>query len=88
MSTIELLQKILDLVYQLNEITDDDWFFDISGHIKSISIHYRTEIKKKCDKCGTESETEDIWLANCLGYTKEYKLESLIKELETHLTKG
>lgn len=87
MNSLEKLQKILGLVYQLNKETDHDWFFDFSGHVDIISVHYVKTVKKKCKKCDSEKKTEMVWLAQCTNVTSQTSLNNLIKELESHLIK-
>ncbi len=84
-TTREKLQEIIGLIYDLNEQTEFDWFCDISGHVKTVSVHYYKTIKKKCNKCGTEKETESFYLTYGTEYRLQTGLNQLIKELKTYL---
>ncbi len=77
--------KILDLVCQLNRATKDDWFFEFSGHVKTVSVHYSKMIKKKCESCNSEKKEESIWLSFGTSIELQTGLNDLITELETHL---
>lgn len=79
--------KILDLVCQLNKVTKDDWFFDFSGHVDSITINYNKIVQEKCSKCRTSERTEAVYLAQVMSVEENENLDDLIKELETHLKK-
>ena len=79
----EKVLEIAGLVYDLNKNTKDEWFFDYSGHINSISVNYRTDKKCSCSKCGVK-EKESIYLSYTLNCNLHTPLNDLIKKLKSY----
>ena len=82
MNTREKIQEIIGLIYDLNEKTKHEWFFNFSGHVKTVSVYYSRVVKEKCDYCGSGKEAKSVYLTYSTSYNG---LNNLIKELKTYL---
>lgn len=78
----EKVLEVAELVYDLNKSTQYQWFFDYSGHIDTIMVHYVTQKQKKCPKCSSP-ENESVYLCMSLDCKKHTELNDLIKKLKS-----
>ena len=79
----EKVLEIAGLVYDLNQNTKEDWFFDYSGHVNSIGIYYHKIKEGSCSKCGVQ-EKEYIYLCHVLNCNLHTPLNDLIKKLKSY----
>lgn len=77
-----ILLKIFQTVWDLNNQTAVDWFFDFSGHVDTITVYYRPQTEP-CS-CGHAPETELVYLACVQPDDDQEALENLLIELKTY----
>ena len=77
--TKELLLELFGLVYELNKTSGNNWFFNFSGHVKSVSVYYTKIVKPDCQCCGEEKE-EDVYLSYLSRFETVSSIKRLIKQ--------
>ena len=75
----EQLQEMIGLVYDLNEQTDKEWFFDFCGHISCFSLRYIEMIKAKCEYCG-EDTVKTTYLTHVSHWKELTKYMKILRE--------
>jgi hypothetical protein len=79
----EQLIELMGLIYELDQVdTANNWFFDYAGHVKGVSVYYRSVDGSRCECCGgSVSESTTV-----TALTNISDLQPLIVDLKSRLS--